>query len=185
MKKKEDTMLAFLKENCRGFVLVSSVSLFLSGISVFLLYKFDIIKDTFKLDLGIILTIASIFIGFFLSILLNVNNRITSIDVDGIKNSDDQSYARRYINYSKKFAANIIYGLIIILLAMGFSGIIMVSKTFWVKAIFLTLFSSAGLCFLVALFRTIKTLFDFLSEDFRSKDKRIDLLDKIFRLDDE
>ena len=144
------------------------------------------------LKIGSLLTIFSILAGFYLSLLLSVNSKISSINTNLVKNVVQKEYQLRYISFSEDFSNIITLGLFIFLVVIILECLsllpISVEKipTEIIEPIkkLLTFVKHLGVYyFLISLYRTISILYQFIKHDFEEKKNSINEIN--FDQDDE
>ena len=128
---------------------------------------------------SVLLTIFSIFIGFFISLILFLNNKVFSFKTAEMKNSDDKSYAINYINFCRKLTNRLIYGIVlscavIICLLIPYINIkgIYFGESGLTALSFIMNFASIS--FILLLFRIISYMAEALVEDIRNKKEQIE-----------
>lgn len=118
---------------------------------------------------GDLLTIASIFIGFYLTLLISINGKIFSIEVKSTMPIEQRLYIKRYLKYSNDFVMLVYYGFISILISMILYGICNIDSNDVLSYISEGVFFTAVSFFALSLIKIIIILIDFFKEDFRQK----------------
>ncbi len=135
-------------------------------------------------DANTILTITSIFTGFYLTLLVTINGKIATINSKDISNDTQKYYALRYVKFSKEFTSIVVLGLVSILLSSVFEGLNYIAWRYCLLRVgFQFLFYLSSSYFFILLIQTTSILYLFLKEDFRQKNDELNSIK--FNKDDE
>lgn len=177
-----NTAEGFSKKRIVGYVVLYYIPLFLGILT-------QLFLDKIVLNFSIILTISSIFIGFYLTLLMSINSKIYTIDIKSIKKGVSKRYINRYLEYSQRFVSLIFYGFATIIFMIITSAVLNIEICLSVKFIIIkyyflkVMFYISMYAFAISLIKIILILLEFFNEDFKEK---VDQLNKLqFDEDDE
>lgn len=160
----------YLRKSITGFHANKKIGIFCLIILPLILGAiFTYLLRNVIIDNDIVLTISSIFIGFYLSILIAINGKIFSINANLVRNIEEQGQLRRYLKYSNKYACMIYYGLISIIVMVISMIAVGLNIDITVNYIFLFAFYFSANGFAISLLRNIYVLLDFFHKDYSEK----------------
>ncbi len=144
--------------------LIASVLLLLPALLTFVVYLFAGHLPIFSF--GHTLTIVSIFLGFFLTLLLTINTKITTLGIEHQTDSVKCDYEKRYLLFSERFMSVVVMGIMIMSLLVV-DHVLVELKVDCFATRFLFWYFSILFAMFVAM--SISILYKFLREDFEKK----------------